>query len=252
MLDHIKKPLCRWTVGPTHSRGIEILCKSVLNFRKLYPEFDLTICYNQLDENKISYINQSLKQININFYRQTGLEINIAPIVGDAWNGPCWKLYPPRLRIDSHELILDNDVILYERLSEIDMFLQNSNKFLVLAAKYRNYGQFDHLVGDLKINSGLYGLPPKYDLESKIYQMSTDKWLIRGDDQGILAANLQKEDLIVVDMQSLLPLDDKHNYFVSGIKGAHFIHANTADVHIAWQLYENYCNNYSGPTLQRG
>lgn len=247
MIDHIRKPLCRWTVGPTHSRGIDILCQSVLNFRRLYPEFDLTICCNQLEKDKIDYINKNLKQIDVYLYRQTGLEIGITPIIGDAWNGPCWKLYPPRLRIDSHELVLDNDVILFERLPEIDIFLQNSNKFLVLAAKYRNYGQFDHLVGDLKINSGLYGLPPKYDLESKISQMSIDKWLIRGDDQGILAANLQYEDLIVVDMQSLLPLDDKHENLINGIKGAHFIHANTADEHIAWRLYENYCNNYSRP-----
>lgn len=243
MLHHAVRPLCRWTVGPTHSRGLDILRQSVKNFRMLYPEFDLKICYNQIDKIDMD--------MDIELYHQSGIELDISPIYGDAWNGPCWKLYPPRMRIESHELVIDNDLVIYKRIPEIDLFLQSNNRALILEARYRNYGQFGHLVGDLKLNSGLYGMPPYYDLEHQIQQMDIDKWAIRGDDQGLLAANLQNVDPIIITTQRIMPLDDKHDLLISGIGGAHFIHANTAIKHKAWELYENY-RSYDDSTASYG
>ena len=239
MLHHAVRPLCRWTVGPTHSRGLDILRQSVKNFRMLYPEFDLKICYNQINSIDIN--------TDVELYRQTGAELEILPIFGDALNGPCWKLYPPRMRIESHEIVMDNDLVLFKRIDQIDLFLQ-SDRPLMLEARYRYYGQFDDLIGDIKLNSGLYGLPPNYDLKHRIEQLKFTQWEKRGDDQGILAYEFDRMNPIVIDMQTVMPLDDKHDQFITNIGGIHFIHANTAETHLAWDLYENYSHNNNSST----
>ena len=43
------KPLARWTIGKVSKTGHEILKESIISFKKIYPEFDYTVCYNEIE-----------------------------------------------------------------------------------------------------------------------------------------------------------------------------------------------------------
>lgn len=221
--------MCRWVIGPTHPRGLEILRLSISQMHKLYPEFDLMLCFNQIQD-------RIVQDFKIKLYRQTGCELVLEPVLEDIKHGVSWKLYPPRLRKRSHEIIIDNDLVLFERVPEIDIFLR-SQRALVLQAYHRNYGQFDKFVGDnFKINTGLFGLPPNYDFESCVQQLLKNRiWVHRGDEQGIVATCLQKLSPLMISYDSIVPLDD--NAIFCRRNGAHFIHANVAKSHKAWDSY---------------
>lgn len=222
-------PLCRWVVGPTHTRGLDILKLSVTQMRKLYPELDLVVSFNQIDP-------YWLKELRVELHQQTGCELRLEPILNDTRQGVSWKLYPPRLRKSAHEIIMDNDVVLFERIPEIDKFLRSRDRALTLQAYHRNYGQFDGLIDDFRINTGIYGLPPEYDFKKEVdLLLEGRRWSNRGDEQGVVATCLQKLNPFVIPYNTVVPLDDKAEFIRR--HGAHFIHANTAEEHLSWDSY---------------
>lgn len=189
------RPLFRVTVGGSVSKyGLDILYKNIRMLKRLYPECDIVVCYNNINIKDVG-----VKKIDQNNYLN---ELEQSPI------NEMWKFYPPRLRYESHEIIMDNDIVLFKRVPEIDRFLC-SNKPLLLEAKYRVYGQFDSLIPqNLNINSGIYGLPPFYDFKFEIKELCKGRqWTHWCDDQGVVAALFFKQDYILIGLDSVV------NYF---------------------------------------
>ena len=88
-----------------------------------------------------------------------------------------WKLYPPRIRLTQHEIFLDNDVVIYKKIPLIDEFLKSKKITFATEAKKRNYGNFDKAIPEKTlINTGLFGLPPYFDIKSKINEILKDGW----------------------------------------------------------------------------
>jgi hypothetical protein len=177
------KPLVRWTIGQVHALGFRTLKEAVNSFTNIYTDtFDYVIAHNSLDEsqvNEIASLGVPLHNVSYNN------EIKYPP------SDSKWKLYPPRMRMDTHEIILDNDILWFKKLPEIDEFLADS-KFLVCDGRKRNLGKFDQYVPKgMRLNSGIVGYPPGFDLQQAISDVlsreSGNFWRHWNDDQGVLA-----------------------------------------------------------------
>lgn len=226
------KPLARWTIGNVSDIGFEILSYSVKYFRKLYPEFDCIICYNEITEEKISILVDKFLQTH------DCCKIPIKPYSN------AWKLFPPRLRINSHELFIDNDLIIHKKIPQIDEFI-SGNRHLCYGChdltRAFPYGRFSNFFSKNKknfiLNSGLFGLPPKYDFESEIIknlnEIKISNWE-NFDEQGLVAkCLLDKNPIIILDSQiSNCWLDYKF-----GECGCHFCGHNHKNLS-SWSKYK--------------
>lgn len=239
------KPLFRWTIGPVSKNGFLILEESIRQIRRIYEDkFDLMICYNQINVDSLNY----LRKYEVSFYDQT--KYKKIPFKA---KGEIWKIYPPRLRLKTHEIIADNDLILLDAIPEIDQFLKEDATLLLEAREgmKRYYGKFDKFVPKpYVINTGFYGMPPQFNLYKKIRHMCKEikqkEWLqdrTKGlyDDQGIIAATLLSyKKFIIIKHPTILNYNlslGKFNGDKNKIKGIHFVGANIKK-HPAWMEYQ--------------
>lgn len=213
------KPLARWIIGNVHPVGFDILEEAVKRFRGVYQQrFDLLISYNSLSDEQIGRVNE----LGVPTAQQGSFGV---PKPGKL---PAWKLYPPRLRPAAHELIMDNDLIVCQPCPQIEEFLAESDRFISTVAIHRAYGAFDSLVPEIKLNSGLVGLPPNYDYESDLLRICTQTgfsgWETHFDEQGLVAACLATKKL------SLIPFSIRcDDLLMTGAYGYHFIGGNKGD-----------------------
>ncbi len=165
----MKKPIIRWTMGCKLDSGYEILHHSINNIKKLYSNrFEYLVCYNNCDEEKI---NKLKNKTNINFIKQNWTDCPIKNKVVKSF----WKICPPRLSRNTHEIILDNDLIFLKKPEIIEDFL-SKNKNLIIEDSNPNtkqtlgsYAEFFE-EKNLSLNSGVIGLAPGYDFEQEIIE----------------------------------------------------------------------------------
>jgi hypothetical protein len=216
------KPLFRITIGPVQELGIRLLRKNVRLLKKNYPEADVVVCFNQIDPN--------LLNVNVEKINQADFA-NSLPYIPKL---ETWKLYPPRLRLSSHEIILDNDILIFRRIAEIDEFL-NSNRPLLLKGRRRVYGKYEHLVPQpFAINSGIFGLPPNFDFQQEIKNFCKNdkekKWTHWCDDQGIIGGILITKNPIFITMESVMNYLSEFNIQPkSNWNGIHLIGSNRSE-----------------------
>lgn len=154
------KPLFRWTVGESVSKeGLKCLSHSIFLLKKNYGDsYDYFICHN----------GDNVKSCNftgVNFIDQRNhvKSLSVKP------HSTAWKLYPPRIRLNSHEIFLDNDLIIYNILPIIDRFINEKDIFFCTQAYKRNYGNYDSkILKNQNLNTGLFGIPPFFDFAKNI------------------------------------------------------------------------------------
>lgn len=235
----LESPLIRWHIGDAPAIGIQILAESVRQIQKLYPEFDCVLCINrtqgvptlqgvecthgiQGSPNRLRVVEQKVKDLKHFPFK---------------FSAEDWKLCPPRMRLNAYEIVIDNDLVLTERLPSIDKFLL-SDKPICLEAVHRAYGQFSEKIPEhIKINSGLYGFPPNFDFEQKLLDLwsNVNNWQSRFDEQGSVAAVISNADHITIPMTEVLPLGQGAKFK----KGSayHFLGANGGQS-LAWEGYK--------------
>jgi hypothetical protein len=231
------KPLIRWVVGPVSDNGFQSLNISVKNMMRLYPECDFAICHNQLPISNlkeilswgIEVIDQSPYATDLSQKPNEGYEVH-------------WKLFPPRIRQSSHEIVIDNDIILFNRVPEIDLFLKN-DIFLSYQSLHEAYGLYeDKIPNGIRINSGIYGLPPNFDFENRV-QSLLEPWTDKFDEQGLVAFVLHDKYRYVIS-QTTVPIIEETwespELFVNPLSaGIHFVGINYSDEHKGWDWYKN-------------
>lgn len=222
------KPIIRWTIGHAKPSGFKVLQTSVQLINKLYKnQFDYFVLYN--GPNPLDYV-KTLEADVLDASKYSGL----LPIP------PCsskWKLYPPRLNSDVHEIVMDNDVVIYNKLPHIDKFL-NSQDFLVAdGLTRRGLGRTfaKQVPVGKRLNSGIYGIPPNFDLQEALTKKITDLklkgWTGWFDDQGILAAimlnkkyiQIRPKDISIIPTKRLIGRSAK---YLKGKYGMHFCGIN--------------------------
>jgi hypothetical protein len=236
------KPLARWTIGKTNDLGEETLRQSVKRFKIIYPEFDLIICCNNLNKSQRLRLNN----LNVKVHDQNALEldypltpVNYPPGWKHSMPGWGWKLVPPRMRIESHELWIDNDVIIFERLDSIDEWLSSNKRSIISDGLQRAYGIFDQdIPSNIKFCAGFFGLPPCYDFAkniSKLCKRLNGEPLGYYNEQGITVLSVLQNNPIVTSEIELIKKISKKRY-----KGMHFIGVNRTKDHTAWKDYKCY------------
>lgn len=219
------KPILRWTVGNVSDEGIECLKLSIKWICKIYGDtFDYYLCHNNIDLDKLNWIkNTSIKLLNQHDYVS---DLNINPMN----NNPCWKLYPPRIDINRHEIFIDNDLIIYKRLPVIDKFLERNNLLFITEAIRRSNGSFDSIIKSTKnLNTGLFGLYPGFDLKNRINETLNLKiiktWSCHLDEQGLLAYIFHNSDYELVTLDDIYVCHQDYQYKI-GKYGQHFVELN--------------------------
>jgi hypothetical protein len=132
-------------------------------------------------------------------------------------------------------LVVDNDLIIVNKIPQIDEFFKNDCTLLLTGGSdKRYYGQYEKFVPDgFIINSGIYGMPPKFDFAAKIsalcglnpiWNQNRSEGLF--DDQGIIAACLMTTNFIIIPPSQILNCDKMHNKEIIKSNGYHFINSN--------------------------
>lgn len=239
------KPILRLTIGPVRPAGFDVLKKSIEKLALF--NLDLIICHNNLNDSQLSI----LKSFNVPLLEQ---KWNDCPISVDEQHSDCeaigslWKICPPRLDVARHEIIMDNDIIINKIFPELETFLNNSNKNLILEETVRYYGIFDKLIKG-KFSSGFIGFYPGYDFAAKIREIAIPKKsLTNADEQGLLVSVLQKSDYIKISKNKILKLRtgkylDRIHKFKQKDIGYHFVGINRVETHDNWKEYEFRQNN---------
>lgn len=265
----------RWTVGDINNIGENILEISIVKAKKLLKKFNFLffICLNS-DNKKIEKL--CLKyQIELirTEWLSFPLPIEIIPKEYDITaehgvprgrQGSFWKLCPPRVDIDSYELVCDNDLIIQKISKELEEFL-TSDKVLITEENVFSFGKYSKFI-DKPYNSGLYGLYPNYDFEKFLVQQwqSTGCMhpLLSRDEQGLIISTLKKQKFIEIPKEKVcFVLDNgettygeyetiKENGFESKIVKnivlkypffdkdiVHFLGANRVKYHDCWNQY---------------
>lgn len=221
------KPIVRWTIGIDNPDSYFALNLSIHNFYKIYSDkFDYYVCYNNCDPEFIT------KEIKVNLINQND-HIDSLPCMPFATS---WKLYPPSINEKTHEIFLDNDLVLYRPIKMIDAFLSSHDMTLLTEGFNRRFGKFDNRIRPgLKFNSGLIGIPPLYNFKQKIIDtLNNDIWEDWFDEQGCVSLILSHDKNF-----KCISIKDIHVCFEElcfGYSGIHFVGLN-GNCNYFWQRF---------------
>ncbi|MEI8270934.1 MAG: hypothetical protein WCG45_06235 [bacterium] len=262
------KPIFRWTIGNIHgTTGYQILKESIKSVLRIYEhDFDYFVLYN-CEYN--DYIKNIEKQFPfVTFLQQKWsdcpipLEYPSQLIFNNQMkNGSMWKVCPARIRLNAHEIIADNDLILLNRSEIIDEFLNTNDKNLIVQEYYVYLGNYlKHFKSqDQGYNSGFIGLRPFYDFGTLINdfwsQYGELKEFNNGDEQGLLTNVLLQEDCIIGTTKNFIGLHCDGYYINRNFQVPfefnmledifqrshvlHFLQANRMSPHIGWHYYKS-------------
>lgn len=219
------KPIVRWTLGNVSNDGIICLKIAIKRFIGIYHDkFDYFLFHNNINNSFFSWVNYL--NVKINLYEQKCDKhfLNLSNY------NPFWKILTPRLDIGRHEIIIDNDLIIYKKLKEFDIFLDSQDLFLITQGcrEKKNgvtYGFFENLIRkDEKINfnTGIIGLPPNYDFNfeiNNILEKNNLQDLTFFDEQGMVSYIIQNKNYKIIS-------NKKISFFKNGECGVHLIGVN--------------------------
>ncbi len=131
---------------------------------------------------------------------------------------PAWKLYPPRLDINTYELFLDNDLI----LNSLPKELKFDNSIVVSEAYERCYGIYETNL-KCSINTGFLCLPPGLDFKSELEKHIVNDWQTHCDEQGLVAKVLEDKEFNLISNKDIAVWVKETEF---GKVGNHFIGLN--------------------------
>jgi hypothetical protein len=213
--------------------------ESIYHFKRLYgDQFVSAVCFNC---DGIS-LQKGLVDMVID-QRLVSHSLSLNPPRSNLKGGPAWKFYPPRLSPNTHELLIDNDLILYRKTDKIEEFLQTDDVFVLTEAAKRSYTDWaEHYIRTgFEINTGIIGLPPYYDLASNLNQavdyFHLKHWSDHFDEQSLVAYLLQSHNTKIISIEDV-SICRPHHKFRRGKCGVHLVGLNYGhDLH--WQMYKN-------------
>jgi hypothetical protein len=267
----------RWTIGDCGEVGTSILNTAVQNAKSIFRDYNFKfyVCLNSENKN----VEKICVKNKIELYRSDwnsfplpksiipeSYDINSFSGVPRGRQGSFWKLCPPRLDLNSYEIVCDNDLIFQRSPGEIKEFL-DSDKNLVTEEHIFSLGKYSKYINK-PYNSGLYGLRPNYDFGLELF----DKWketqsmspLLSRDEQGLIILTLTSDKFIEISREKTCFVFDQGepkeaNYkiirengfecqIVSNIEYMksklekdmiHFLGANRIGSHFYWNKYKS-------------
>ncbi|MDB6124120.1 MAG: hypothetical protein JWQ71_3113 [Pedosphaera sp.] len=237
-----EKIAIRWTIGDVSTRGFEALRLSIWGAWKLFgPEATYVVCFNSISL-ELAKVRTGDVPKSVLWHESTANQLPQflkSHLDRDMSEGVSWKFAPLRLFPDRHELVLDNDCILWDVPLAIQDWLEG-DKVCVLAEDVRScFGHFAAHCGEEPRNSGIRGLPPRFDLEGVIRRiLEQQPVMLRSelDEQGLQVAALSHETsplVVTIDEVSICSPFPPHLPSL-GRCGAHFVGLNAKQ--LPWEL----------------
>jgi hypothetical protein len=239
------RPLARWTIGNVSHTGKEILRESVKMFKEVYPEFDYLVCCNGVNLEQFRDLEVDLLQQEASMFPYA-LREHDPEDYGEA-TGCGWKLCPPRLNPDGCELWMDNDIVIMDRIQEIDDWLDAKEHSIISEGhpRARMFGLFDRFIkSGLHACAGLFGLPPKFDFKQAILPylsvlIHDSKPLGGFDEQGLtVAAVTNGTKYVIVPIDKVFICEDLSVLPTTLPPAIHFVGANRKHWHRGWKQYK--------------
>ena len=260
------KPMFRWTVGDCLQQGLDILAESINRTTRALgvDNWDWVICYNGLNRDAVQFLEKAINGKPIQLLAQNWATCPISdncqtPRRKDGsfeWNGnrcggTMWKVCPARLRMETHEIVMDNDIVLLKKFPQIDEFLSCTTKSLILEEPIRFYGKYDCLFPkeEAFLNSGFMGFPPGFDYGAEIYKnwvkYGSYENLSQADEQGLLTYSLNQIPSVRVKKEQMIEVlnRDFKTKLTGREEGIHFTQANRIPSHHQWQKYQEIISN---------
>lgn len=257
----MEKPLFRWTVGNCLQQGLDILAESIHRTTRALgiDNWDWVVCYNGINRDDLEFLQRAIGNRPIKLYSQNWATCPVndncqSPRRKDGsfdWDGKrcggtMWKVCPARFRMETHEIVMDNDIVLLKKFPQIDEFLSCKDKALILEEPIRFYGRYDCLFGSdgPYLNSGFMGFPPSWDYGMEIFK-NWEKYgryqnLTQADEQGLLTYTLNGIPSIRVKKEQMIEV--LHRDFAAKLtgkeEGIHFTQANRIPNHHQWIKYQ--------------
>lgn len=257
----MSKPLFRWTIGNTLPQGLEILSESISKTTNAFgvDSWDWAICYNGITKEDVQNLIDVIGKMPIRLIAQNW---TTCPIInkcqsprredgsyefdGKRCGGTLWKVCPARMRMDSHEIIMDNDIVVLKKFPQIDEWLSQKTKTLILEEPIKFYGRYESIMSPDPpyLNSGFMGMPPGFDFGAEILkiwqQNGSYENLTQADEQALLTHTLnQRPSMRIKQDQMIELLHREMNVPVTGKHHAyHFTQSNRIPNHYSWGKYK--------------
>lgn len=256
-----KKPLFRWTVGNCLPQGLEILVESIYRTTEAFGvnSWDWAVFYNGLNGDEVGYLQEKIGELPVKLVSQNWATCPVRDNCqtprrnngtfeydGKNCGGTMWKVCPARVRMETHEIVADNDVIILKKFDQIEEWLNQTEKSLILEEPIRFYGRYDKLFpyNPPFFNSGFMGMPPGFDFAKEIKKTWTEHGslqnLSQADEQGLLTYTLNK--LPSIRIKSTQMIEFLHRDFANQVtgeeEGCHFTQANRMPNHPKWIQYQ--------------
>lgn len=255
------KPLFRFTVGNCLPQGLEILAESINRTTKALGinNWDWAVCYNGINRDDLSFLTKAIGDKPVQLISQSWATCPVNDNCqtprrkdgsfeydGKRCGGTMWKVCPARMRMETHEIVMDNDIVLLKKFPQIDEFLASRDKALILEEPIRFYGRYDCLFGseEISLNSGLMGFPPGYDYGTEILK----HWekhgrytnISQADEQGLLTYVLNQQPNIRIKKEQMIEVlhRDYKTEITGKEEGIHFTQSNRCPNHPHWNKYK--------------
>lgn len=261
------KPLIRWTIGGCLPQGLAVLRESILRTMAAFgrDSFDWMVCYNNMERSDLEFVQHISPRISL--YEQSWKECAIPDYqatIKDAdgtvshkceiRGGSLWKLCPARLREESHEIILDNDIVFQTMPRQIRSFLERDDTTLLLEEYLSFLGRYTPFFDEgAAYNSGLIGLPPDFDFGGELLKawktLGSFRNLSYADEQGLVTFVLKQSKCFTVSPETVVELHHEgRRKFINGIEvngpyhftgtetAVHFVEMNRM-AHAPWSAY---------------
>lgn len=233
----------RWTVGDASPRGFEALRLSIWGAWRLFgPEADYVVSSNQITPED-AQARTGPVPAGIGWRPPGEIPDLLRRALDDGMaDGVAWKFAPLRLFPDRHELALDNDCILWAMPGVVREWLRSDADDLCLIAEdvRPGFGRFAELCGPEPRNSGIRGLPPRFDLGQaflRVLSLCPARLESELDEQGLQVAAVSRgRTPLVVRLDEVTVCSPFHPHLPDlGRCGAHFVGLNLR--HIPWDYY---------------
>jgi hypothetical protein len=231
----------RWTIGDVSDLGFEALRLSILGALRVFgAQAHYAVYVNTIAVSVAQQRCGPLPATVVWRDATAAMPAWLSAHLGEGFaEGVAWKLAPLQAFPDTHELALDNDLILWDLPPAMARWLERDDVCLVAEDVRACFGRFTDLCGPEPRNLGLRGLPPRFPLGSALRAMLARR-------PGLLSSELDEQGLQLAALGALgkvvaVPLEDVSicspfppHLPTLGRCGAHFCGLNARS--LGWSL----------------